>query len=132
MRMLLIGLLFPFKLGAIAPIKPIVSCSPKEQYVVTLTTYSAVRAQCDNSPLITASGHRITTNDRIIAVSRDLKLRFNWGDSVIISNAGQFDGVYAVHDVMNKRYTNCIDVLSDKIVKLENIIIYEKDLLSVN
>lgn len=130
--MLLIGLLFPFKLGAIAPIKPIVSCSPKEQYIVTLTTYSAVSAQCDNSPLITASGHRIKHNDRIIAVSRDLKRRFNWGDSVIVTNAGELDGVYAVHDVMNKRYTNYIDVLSHKIIKIKNVTIYEKESLSGN
>lgn len=45
---------------------------------VTITTYNAVRSQCDRSPLITADGTKIDHNkvksgkQRIVAISRDL------------------------------------------------------------
>ena len=45
---------------------------------VTITTYNAVRSQCDRSPLITADGTKIDNRklesgkQRIVAISRDL------------------------------------------------------------
>lgn len=96
---------------------------------VTLTTYHAVAGQTDSTPFITASGYKINEsnpeNDKIIAISRDLKDRFKFGDSVLISNTGKYDGVYYVHDVMNKRFTKKIDILinsKDSGDKLYNVL----------
>lgn len=99
---------------------------------VTLTTYMASNDQTDSTPLLTASGFKISSaktarKHKIIAVSRDLKKRLKWGDAVRISNAGKYDGVYYVHDLMNKRFRNKIDILinvGDKTTKLKNIIIH--------
>jgi 3D (Asp-Asp-Asp) domain-containing protein len=82
---------------------------------VTLTIYSPTEAQTNSSPNITASGFKINMNDpgshKIIAVSRDLKLKWKFKQKVIISNAGKYDGIYIIEDLMNKRYTNRIDIL---------------------
>jgi 3D (Asp-Asp-Asp) domain-containing protein len=95
---------------------------------VTLTTYKAIEGETDSTPLITASGFKIKPNKarehRIIAVSRDLKKRFKWGDKVIIKGAGKYNGEYRVHDLMNKRYKKRIDVLiggGDKQTKIRNV-----------
>ena len=97
--------------------------------VVTLTTYHAKVGQTDSSPFVTASGFKINKrnpeNDKIIAISRDLKDRFKFGDSVLISNTGKYDGVYYIHDVMNKRFTKKIDILinsKDSGDKLHNVV----------
>lgn len=98
--------------------------------VVTLTTYHAKAGQTDSTPFVTASGYKINRrnpeDDKIIAISRDLKDRFKFGDSVLISNTGKYDGVYYVHDVMNKRFTKKIDILinsRDSGDKLHNVVI---------
>jgi 3D (Asp-Asp-Asp) domain-containing protein len=60
----------------------------------------------------------------VIAISRDLKKKFKFSDSVLISNAGKYDGVYVVEDVMNKRFTNKIDILvnpKDSGTKIYNV-----------
>jgi 3D (Asp-Asp-Asp) domain-containing protein len=95
---------------------------------VTLTTYKALSAETDSTPLITASGFKIKPNrarqHRIIAVSHDLKKRFKWGDKVRIKGAGKYNGEYRVHDLMNKRYKKRIDVLiggGDKQTKIRNV-----------
>lgn len=97
--------------------------------VVTLTTYHAKIGQTDSTPFVTASGYKINKrnpeNDKIIAISRDLKDRFKFGDSVLISNTGKYDGVYYIHDVMNKRFTKKIDILinsKDSGDKLHNVV----------
>ena len=98
--------------------------------VVTLTTYNASVDQCDSTPLVTASGFKIDSlhpgKHRIIAISRDLKKLFKFGQKVKLSNAGRYNGVYYVHDVMNKRFTKKIDVLinyNSHTDKLNNVII---------
>ena len=100
--------------------------------IVTLTTYTASVKETDSTPNITASGFKIDTNNakkhRIIAVSRDLKKKLKFGSKVRIEGAGKYDGIYAVHDVMNKRYRNRIDILighNDKQTKLEKVKIYK-------
>ena len=86
--------------------------------VVTVTTYHAVPGQTDSTPFVTASGYRINKRnpetDKIIAISRDLKDRFKFGDSVLVTNTGKYDGVYYVQDVMNKRFTKKIDILINR------------------
>lgn len=98
--------------------------------IVTLTTYSATEAETDSTPNITASGFKITNpkKHRIIAVSRDLKKKYKFGQKIRIVGAGKYSGTYRVHDVMNKRYKKRIDILvgpNDKQTKLRKIKIYK-------
>ncbi len=98
--------------------------------IVTLTTYKASESETDSTPNITASGFKITNpkKHRIIAVSRDLKKKYKFGQKVRITGAGKYNGTYRVHDVMNKRYKNRIDVLighNDKQTKLKKVKIYK-------
>jgi 3D (Asp-Asp-Asp) domain-containing protein len=88
----------------------------REIYVVTATVYHAVEGQCDDSPLITASGARISSaksayDHKYIAVSRDLLDVFPYGTRVEVSGCGELDGVYTVVDTLNKRYKGYIDIL---------------------
>jgi 3D (Asp-Asp-Asp) domain-containing protein len=98
--------------------------------IVTLTTYRANAAETDSTPNITASGFKITNpkKHRIIAVSRDLKKKYKFGQKIRIVGAGKYSGTYRVQDVMNKRYTKRIDILigaNDKQTKLRKIKIYK-------
>ena len=98
--------------------------------IVTLTTYKASESETDSTPNITASGFKITNpkKHKIIAVSRDLKKKYKFGQKVRITGAGKYNGTYRVHDVMNKRYRNRIDILigdKDKQTKLKKIKIYK-------
>jgi 3D (Asp-Asp-Asp) domain-containing protein len=96
--------------------------------IVTLTTYSVTEAQTDSTPLITASGFNINPNNpkrhRIIAVSRDLKRKYKFGQKVRIEGAGKYNGIYTIRDLMHHRWKNKIDILinpSDKHTKLRKI-----------
>ena len=98
--------------------------------IVTLTTYSTTEGETDDSPNITASGFEIDDDNpkkhRIIAVSRDLKRKLRFGEKVILSNAGRFNGIWYVRDLMNNRFKNNIDVLineDDKHTKMRGVII---------
>lgn len=84
--------------------------------VVTLTTYSlSVKENgIDSSKL--ACGYHLFNKSKIgkvIAVSRDLLKEFPLHTKVRLINAGRFDGIYIVDDVMSKKFTNRIDVLVD-------------------
>lgn len=92
-------------------------------YVVNASVYHAVEGQCDDTPLITASGKKISSSDtayehRYLAVSRDLLDVFPYGTKVEISGCGELDGVYRVEDTMNKRYAHQIDILINKDMKI--------------
>lgn len=93
--------------------------------IVTLTTYMPTVRENNINPNILASGYKVgSSNKNIIAVSRDLKKSLRWGDRVLVSNAGKFNGVYYVHDVMNKRYKKRIDILIHNkklITKMNNV-----------
>ena len=85
-------------------------------FVVTATVYQAEEEQCDDSPLVTASGAKLgsaTTayDHRYIAVSRDLLDEFPYGTKVQVSGCGYLDGEYTVQDTMNRRFTGMIDIL---------------------
>ena len=85
-------------------------------YVVTATVYHAVEGQCDDSPLVTASGAKISSAEsaydhRYIAVSRDLLDVFPYGTMVEVSGCGELDGYWVVQDTMNRRYKGYIDLL---------------------
>lgn len=88
----------------------------REIYVVTATVYHAVEGQCDDSPLITASGAKIASvesayDHRYIAVSRDLLDVFPYGTRVEVTGCGELNGEYIVADTMNRRYKGYIDIL---------------------
>jgi 3D (Asp-Asp-Asp) domain-containing protein len=102
--------------------------------IVTLTTYTIDPLQTDSTPLITASGFKLDSinprRHRVIAVSRDLKIKLKFGDKVRLSNAGRFNGVWYVRDLMNKRFENKIDVLINpdgRHTKLSGVVITKID-----
>lgn len=80
---------------------------------VTITTYNAVRSQCDRSPLITADGTKIdhrkvkSGEQRIVAISRDLLYAIPLGSVIDIEGYGK----YEVRDTMNSRFKHRIDIL---------------------
>jgi 3D (Asp-Asp-Asp) domain-containing protein len=89
-------------------------------YTVRATAYEAVVSQTDGEPFVTADNSRIPrsygSHTRWLALSRDL-LRpwggpFEFGDKVRVRGISPaLDGVYTVHDTMNRRYRHCLDVL---------------------
>jgi len=97
---------------------------------VSLTTYTTDISETDSFPLITASGMHLDSANpkkgRIIAISRDLQKIFSFGDKVKLSNAGKFNGIWFIRDLMNKKYKNKIDILinpSDRQMSLEGVVI---------
>jgi 3D (Asp-Asp-Asp) domain-containing protein len=103
---------------AIASVKAPVKL-PKS-YTVTATAYEAVAGQTDDDPFVTADNSRIPkgygSHTHWLALSRDL-LRpwggpFAYGDTVRVHGISPaLDGVYTVHDTMNRRHHRCLDVL---------------------
>lgn len=93
--------------------------SPPVTAMVTTTMYNAVVSQCDNDPLVTAANYTINpqkaSEHKYVALSRNLLKRWNgqfdYGDRIRISGTDNKDGVYIVADTMNKRFTNCMDIL---------------------
>ena len=80
---------------------------------VTITTYNAVRSQCDRSPLITADGTKIDNRklksgeQKIVAISRDLLHDIPLGSLIYVEG----HGYYEVRDTMNSRFKHRIDIL---------------------
>ena len=93
-----------------------------------LTVYNPVAGQCDSSPLVTASNQRINPTQlqsgaiRWMALSRDLLKRWggkiHYGDTLNLS-AGDpaIDGLWVVHDTMNRRFRKRGDLLFDARVR---------------
>jgi 3D (Asp-Asp-Asp) domain-containing protein len=89
-------------------------------YTVRATAYEAIASQTDSKPFVTADNSRIPrgygSHTRWLALSRDL-LRpwggpFEFGDRVRVRGISPaLDGVYTVHDTMNRRYRQHLDVL---------------------
>ena len=102
----------------------------KSMKLVSLSTYKADTAETDSTPLITASGFKLDSlnpkKHRVIAISRDLKELFSFGDKVMLSNAGKYNGIWFIHDLMNKKWKNKIDILinpNDPQMSLEKVVI---------
>lgn len=113
-----------FILGSNLDLRPL----EEESYIVKATMYTTSRSQTDNTPLVTASGFKLNYRNpkqhRIIAVSRDLLGTLKFGTKVRLENAGIYDGEYIVHDVMNKRFKNRIDILinpKDKATTIDSV-----------
>lgn len=77
-------------------------------FYATATVYNMEASQCDSTPDICADGTRASYDKRIIAVSRDQLERWggqvSYGDKLRVTGAGKHDGIWYVHDTMNKRY----------------------------
>jgi hypothetical protein len=109
------------------------SFTPKSlKYTVTATIYEAVPGQTDNEPYVTADNSHIKphygTKKRWMALSRDLLKPwggdFDFGDTVRVTGiSAKLDGVYTVHDTMNKRHRHCMDILAHP---SENLDIFTK------
>ena len=106
----------------------------KISFNVTVTTYNPTKAQCDDTPNITADGTKIkpwkATQYRYVALSRDLLSRwggpFDYGDYIVIEGTGKRDGIYQVRDTMNPKWVNRVDILTtNSRFKYENITMYK-------
>ena len=97
-------------------IKP-VELSSRSFMLDVLTVYNPVSRQCDATPLVTASNQRINQTKlrsgtiRWMALSRDLLKRWgghiHFGDTIRLSSGDPaIDGLWVVHDTMNRRYRN--------------------------
>ena len=104
----------------------------KLTYTVTATSYQAVPGQTDSEPFITADNSCIKphygSKKRWMALSRDLLKPwggpFDFGDKVRVRGISpKLDGVYTVHDPMNRRHRHCMDILAHPSEKLD---IYQK------
>ena len=88
--------------------------------------------------MITADNSKIDLNKlsnhelRWIAISRDLRSRYNYGDTVVvISDNPLLDGEWVVRDTMNPRFNKRIDFLVPENDKYNfnspiNVTIYKK------
>lgn len=90
----------------------------KKTMRVTITKYNPTKEQCDDDFLITADNSEIDLQKlnsgelRWIAVSRDLRKHFPYGSKIVIhSSDPELSGVWEVHDTMNERWTERIDLL---------------------
>lgn len=92
-----------------------VSVAKKEIIKVSLTTYTITTQETDEDPLITASGFTLDSvnpkKHRVIAISRDLREKFGFGDKVKLENAGKFNGIWFIRDLMHKKWKKRIDIL---------------------
>ncbi|GAA4501646.1 hypothetical protein GCM10023172_23860 [Hymenobacter ginsengisoli] len=102
-------------------------------YTVTATAYQPVENQTDDEPFVTADNSDIkphySSKTRWMALSRDLLARwggdFQYGDQVVVSGISpQLDGVYTIHDTMNRRHHHCMDILTHVREKID---IYTKN-----
>jgi 3D (Asp-Asp-Asp) domain-containing protein len=72
---------------------------------VTVTSYTSTPQQCDSDPHINASNQYVRPGT--IAVSRDLLEQLGgFGSKVVLMGYGTFE----VADVMNKRFSNSVDI----------------------
>lgn len=87
---------------------------------VAVTLYQPLRGQCDSDPLVTADGLTIDLKEleggrlKWIALSQDLINSGDWsyGDIVRVSSGDpEIDGIYEIHDTMNRRWKKRIDIL---------------------
>ena len=112
--------LSPRPVPVVVPVLPVKKAPKTLSYTVTATTYWPEVSQTDDDPMETADGSRIparhSSKTRWLAVSRDLLSQwggpFRYGDTVRVAGISDaLDGVYIIHDTMNRRHRHCVDVL---------------------
>jgi len=80
------------------------------EFIVTATIYKTGKTTASLKEIISQN----YGSYKFIAISRDLLKFFNFGDKVLLTGTGIYDGIYFVEDLMNKRWNNKIDILVDK------------------
>lgn len=102
-------------------IKPTTPKRRKHRGRVTVTQYNPVVLQCDEDPLVTADNSKIDLKKlergqiRWVAVSRDLLDKYSYGNIIeltVVKGNKRINGRYIVHDTMNPRFTNRVDILT--------------------
>lgn len=102
----------------------------KKVFRVTVTRYNPERSQCDDDFLITADNSEIDLRKlnsgklKWVAISRDLRAHIPYGSKILVSGEPEIEGVWEVHDTMNPRFNNRIDLLSPSSIrkgKWENV-----------
>lgn len=90
-----------------------------EEESVVITKYRPLSRETDDTPLQTADLSEISMlklyrgEIKWVAVSRDLLKKYGYGSKIKISTGDpNIDGIYEVHDTMNKRWTSRIDILT--------------------
>ncbi len=78
---------------------------------VNISSYQLTHSQTDSNPLESASGKNLTKHPNACAISIDLKLLYDFGDTIMIVYNG-ISKNYIVEDIMNKRYSNRVDLLT--------------------
>ena len=86
---------------------------------IRLTIYNPVGNQCSGDPWTTADNSKISEKElkagnlKWVAVSRDILEETGYGKRVqiICESDPSLSGVYEIHDTMNKRHKNSIDIL---------------------
>lgn len=115
-----VATLSPRPVAVALPVLPVEKAPETLSYRVTATTYWPEVGQTDDNPMETADGsiipRRHSSKTRWLAVSRDLLSRwggpFKYGEKVRVSGVSEaLDGVYIIHDTMNRRHHHCVDVL---------------------
>jgi len=107
--------------------------------IVTATVYNPTKGQCDDTPLITADLSKIDLEKlnkgelKWIAISQDLRKYYKYGSRVTLTfpNNPELNGSYEIHDTMNSRYENYIDILCPESIilgKWEGVIIEPESL----
>ncbi len=89
---------------------------------VSITSYQLTKKQTDKNPKESASGKNLTGHPNACAISRDLKVLFEFGDTIKLV----YDGIeknFIVEDIMNKRFNNRIDILSNKPINTKGYVI---------
>ena len=96
--------------------------------------YQPTHYQTDSDPDVTADGTKIRISKaseyKFVALSRNLLKRwggpFDYGDYIIIENAGDHSGIWQVRDTMAPRWTKRVDFLmsiNHKPFKYEDVVI---------
>ena len=112
---------------SLVTIKP-VELAARSFVLDVLTVYNPISRQCDATPLVTASNQRINETKlrsgtiRWMALSRDLLKRWgghvHFGDTINLNSGDPaIDGLWVVHDTMNRRFRNHGDLLFDAKVR---------------
>lgn len=115
-----VATLSPRPVAVSLPVLPVKKAPATLAYKVTATTYWPEVGQTDDNPMETADGsiipERHSSKIRWLAVSRDLLSKwggpFKFGEKVRVSGLSNgLDGVYIIHDTMNRRHRRSVDVL---------------------
>ncbi len=98
---------------------------PVKNIPVQITSYQLDSSQTDDTPLESASGKDLTNHPNACAISRDLKKMYRYGDSILLHFNGRRK-YYVVEDIMNKRYTRRVDILTKGTIRTFGKIIRTK------